>query len=111
MLRKFDIILWNNYVESLVSSVYFNEFQDFQIVFVNIVCKCKRANVDYINIWILHREYTSDLRILLLLQLFSCQSLQLRERIRVNVNFYSFLCFNLPPFVFELFLHFSPHLN
>lgn len=41
MLRKFDIVLWYNYIKPLLRMFDLNEVKNFNIIFVNIVCQSK----------------------------------------------------------------------
>ena len=111
MLREFYIVLRDYNVESLVCGIYFHQFKDLKIVFVNIVSEGEGTHIDYIDIRVLHREYASYLRVLLLFEFLHGKSLELTERVRVNVYLDAFLLLDFRPFDFELFLHFPPDLE
>ena len=109
MLRELDIVLRNNNIESFLWSFNFYKFEDLDVVLVNIISQCEGRDIDDIYIRIFYREDSSYLRVFFLLELLYRESLEFRNRVAVDVDFYSLLSLNIRISFLEFFHHLSPH--
>ena len=109
MPRELHIVLRHDHHESLLWLFNLHKVQDLQVVLVDLVSQRIRANVDDVDVWVLDTEYPRDLCILLLLEFLGRHSLELSDRIRIDMDFNALLVLDLPPSVLELMLHFSPN--
>lgn len=63
--EAFDV-LWHNKVDSLVTGLYVADLKDLSVVAEDVRSHLERRNVDYIYIWVLGREDSTDLSVLAL---------------------------------------------
>ena len=108
---KPGIVFWHDQVESFLRFLDFDEFQNFQVVFLDFQGHGEWRDVYYINVRVFHRENSHNLCILFLFKLFDWQSSHFCDRKRIDMNFNPLLLPDLWPAALEFILHFSPDLS
>lgn len=109
MRVELDVVFGYNCKKSFFRFFNFYKFKNLGIIFGDLRCQCVRTDVNNINIGVFQIENTCNLCIFFLFVMVNRLSFGFRNRIRINMDFHSFLLLNFRPAILKFFLHFAPY--
>lgn len=108
MFMELNVILRNDYKESLIRRLNFSKFKNLLVIIINFTRERKRSDVNQINLWIFTSKYSWNLWIFSVFKFIHGRSFPFINRDTINMYLNSSLWFDLRPFSFELIHHILP---